>query len=61
MHEVVEKVHKAADVLREEAVPSDRLGRLTDRTAAALHETGLVRLLQPVEWSGYEAHPNDFL
>jgi alkylation response protein AidB-like acyl-CoA dehydrogenase len=61
MHEVVEKVHKAADVLREEAVPSDQLGRLTDRTVAALHETGLVRLLQPKEWSGYEAHPNDFL
>jgi 3-hydroxy-9,10-secoandrosta-1,3,5(10)-triene-9,17-dione monooxygenase len=61
MHEVVEKVHKAADVFREEAVPSDRLGRLTDRTVTALHETGLVRLLQPKEWSGYEAHPNDFL
>src|SRR4051812_22476818 len=61
MHEVLEKVHKAADVLREEAVPSDRLGRLTDRTVTALRETGLVRLLQPTEWSGYEAHPNDFL
>lgn len=61
MNDVVEKVHKAADVLREEALPSDRLGRLTDRTVEAMHETGLVRLLQPVEWSGYEAHPNDFL
>ena len=61
MHEVVEKVHKAADVLTEEAVPSDQIGRLTDRTAATLRETGLVRLLQPTEYSGYEAHPNDFL
>ena len=61
MHEVVEKVHKAADVLTEEAVPSDEIGRLTDRTAATLRETGLVRLLQPTEYSGYEAHPNDFL
>jgi alkylation response protein AidB-like acyl-CoA dehydrogenase len=61
MHDVVEKVHKAADVLSEEAVPSDELGRLTDRTAATLRETGLVRLLQPTEYSGYEAHPNDFL
>jgi 3-hydroxy-9,10-secoandrosta-1,3,5(10)-triene-9,17-dione monooxygenase len=61
MHEVLEKVHKAADVLTEEAVPSDEIGRLTDRTAATLRETGLVRLLQPTEYSGYEAHPNDFL
>lgn len=61
MHEVVEKVHKAADVLREEAVPSDRLGRLTDRTVEAMKETGLVRLLQPVEHGGYEATLADFL
>ncbi len=61
MHEVVEKVRKAADTFREEAVPSDKLGRLTDRAASTLKETGLVRLLQPGEYSGYEAHPNDFL
>ena len=61
MHDVVEKVHKAADALREESVPSDQLGRLTDRSAATLRETGLVRLLQPKEFGGFEAHPNDFL
>ena len=61
MHEVVEKVHKAADVLREEAVPSDRLGKLTDRTVEAMKETGLVRLLQPVEHGGHEATLADFL
>ncbi len=60
-HEVVEKVRKAADVLREEAVPSDRLGRLTDRTVEAMKETGLVRLLQPVEHGGHEATLADFL
>ncbi|MDN4174068.1 acyl-CoA dehydrogenase family protein [Nocardioides sp. SOB77] len=61
MHEVVERVHKAADVLREEAVPSDRLGRLTDRTVEAMKESGLVRLLQPVEHGGHEATLADFL
>jgi 3-hydroxy-9,10-secoandrosta-1,3,5(10)-triene-9,17-dione monooxygenase len=61
MHEVTENVHKAADVLREEAGPSDRLGRLTDRTVDAIRETGLVRMLQPTEYSGFETHPTDFL
>jgi 3-hydroxy-9,10-secoandrosta-1,3,5(10)-triene-9,17-dione monooxygenase len=61
MHEAVEKARKAADLLREESVPSDELGRLTDRTVEAMHETGLVRLLQPREYAGHEAHPNDFL
>ncbi len=61
MHDVVEKVHKAAGALREESVPSDQLGRLTDRSAATLRDTGLVRLLQPKEFGGFEAHPNDFL
>ncbi|MCD9199807.1 acyl-CoA dehydrogenase family protein [Aeromicrobium wangtongii] len=61
MHEVTDNVSKVADVLRGEARPSDELGRLTDRTVDAIRGTGLVRLLQPKEYSGYEAHPNDFL
>lgn len=61
MHESVERAHKAATTFRQEAVPSDELSRLTDRAANTLRETGLIRLLQPVEHSGFEAHPNDFL
>lgn len=61
MHEVLHNIEKAADVLSQESVPSDELGRLTDRAALALRGTGLVRMLQPKEFGGYEAHPTDFL
>lgn len=61
MHEVLEKVGGWADVLAAEAPESDKLGRLTDRTVQVLREIGIVRLLQPVEFGGYEAHPNDFI
>lgn len=61
MHEVIEKIRKASDTLRAEAPESDRMGRLTDLTAQTLRETGIVRMLQPVEYGGYEAHPADFL
>ena len=61
MHEVLENISKSAKVLTDESVPSDKLGRLTDTMASTLRDTGLVRLLQPVEFGGYEAHPNDFL
>ena len=61
MHEVLENISKSAKVLTDESQPSDELGRLTDAMASTLRDTGLVRLLQPVEFGGYEAHPNDFL
>ena len=61
MHEVLENINNSAKVLTDESVPSDKLGRLTDTMASSLKETGLVRLLQPVEHGGYEAHPCDFL
>jgi len=61
MHEVLDNISNSAKVLTDESVPSDKIGRLTDTMATTLKETGLVRLLQPVEHGGYEAHPCDFL
>jgi 3-hydroxy-9,10-secoandrosta-1,3,5(10)-triene-9,17-dione monooxygenase len=61
MSEVLEKVKAAAPVLKEESVPSDKIGKLTDRSAKALRDTGLVRLLQPKEYNGYECHPCEFM
>lgn len=61
MHEVVENIHKASETLRTEAPLSDQLGRLTDLTVQTLRESGIVRMLQPVEYGGYEAHPSEFL
>jgi len=61
MIEVRDRIQAALPVIREEAVPSDRIGKLTDRCAEALRGTGVVRLLQPKEYDGYEAHPCEFL
>ena len=61
MSEVRDAVREAAETLAAEEPESDRIGRLTDRTAELLRSTGVIRLLQPVAYGGYEAHPNDFL
>lgn len=60
MHEVLERITKAAPTLSAESAESDRIGRLTGLAAKTLKDTGLVRLLQPKEFAGYESHPNDF-
>lgn len=60
-HHVLGLVDSVADTLRREAVPSDQQGSLTAASVGALKQTELVRLLQPKEWFGHEAHPNDFI
>ncbi|KIQ14163.1 acyl-CoA dehydrogenase family protein [Rhodococcus sp. MEB064] len=61
MHEVLERVEKLADSFEADAENSDALGKLTDETASNLREAGVIRLLQPIEYGGFEAHPADFL
>jgi 3-hydroxy-9,10-secoandrosta-1,3,5(10)-triene-9,17-dione monooxygenase len=60
MREVMERIEKMADFLREQSPESERLGKLTDATAQRLRESGVIRLLQPKEFGGYEAHPAEF-
>lgn len=61
MTDVLGKIRESASVLSDEAAPSDDLGRLTDRTAQVLRDSGVIRMYQPVEWGGYEAHPVEFM
>jgi hypothetical protein len=61
MHPATAYILDHADELRAEAVPSDELGRITDRTAEILRASGGIRLLQAKDLGGFEAHPNDFL
>ncbi|MFF4833651.1 hydroxylase [Streptomyces sp. NPDC001315] len=61
MHPATAYILEHADALRAEAEPSDELGRVTDRTAEILRESGGIRLLQAKDLGGFEAHPNDFL
>lgn len=60
MHEVTARIRELADYFEEHAPESDALGRLSDGEAQKLREVGMVRLLQPKEYRGYEAHPADF-
>lgn len=60
MHHVREEVEKIADFIASQGPASDDLGRLTDEAAKALKATGVIRMLQPEEFGGYEAHPAEF-
>lgn len=60
MHEAVQRIHESAHILREEHSKSDELGRLTDKAAQVLRESGGMRLLQAKESGGYESDPKDF-
>ena len=61
IHDVSTRIEDAGGVLAEQSQAGDELGRLTDEAAKRLRDTGLVRLLQPAEFGGYEADPRDFI
>lgn len=60
MHASVTFVREHADELRAEALPSDELNRLTDRTVEILRASEGMKLLQAKDLGGLESHPNDF-
>ena len=60
MHKVLERVEKLADYFRDHATDAEEAGRLPDATAQKLRDAGVIRMLQPVEHGGYEAHPVEF-
>ncbi len=59
-HQVLDKVEELAGFLRENAPLAEQLGRLPDESVKRLKETGLFRMLQPKEFGGLEADPEDF-
>ncbi len=60
MHEAVQYIHEHAQVLRDEHIPSDELGKLTEPAREVLEKSGGMRLLQASSHGGYEAEPSDF-
>jgi alkylation response protein AidB-like acyl-CoA dehydrogenase len=60
VHEVTQRIRDLGDFFREQALESDRLGRLSDAEARALREVGVIRMLQPKEFGGMETSPVDF-
>ena len=59
-YQVLDRIEAIGDELKAQSEESERLGRLTDGTAKSLKQAGLIRLLQPTEYGGYEAHPREF-
>ena len=60
-HEVFKRIEEASSELADRSAAADELGRLPDDVAKRLKDTGIVRMLQPAEFGGYEADPRDFL
>ena len=59
-HAVMERINEMSSLFPAEAENNENLGRLSDATAGAIRKSGVMRLLQPKEYGGFEAHPNDF-
>ncbi|WP_189269163.1 hydroxylase [Streptomyces fuscichromogenes] len=59
-HEVVGRVEESGPELAALADENESLGRLSDRTVELLRSAGVVRMLQPKEFGGFEAHPREF-
>jgi len=57
----VASIREHANEFRAEAIESEKLGRLSDRSVALMRELGLVRMLQPRSFGGHETDPQTFL
>ena len=60
-HDVLDRIEESGPFFAEHSAEADERGRLTDDVAKHMKDTGLVRLLQPADFGGYEADPRDFL
>lgn len=61
MHDSIACIREAEALLRDEHASSDEAGRLSDKVAQVLRESGGIRLLQARDRGGYEADPRVFL
>ncbi|GAA4103280.1 acyl-CoA dehydrogenase family protein [Nocardioides kongjuensis] len=60
MSEVLDQIEARAEEIAALGPSNEKLGRLDDRAAELLRETGVIRMLQPAKYGGAEAHPADF-
>ena len=58
--EVLERIRELTPLLRERAAATEDARRLPDESVKELKATGIVRLLQPKRFGGYEADPRLF-
>jgi alkylation response protein AidB-like acyl-CoA dehydrogenase len=58
--DVLGALEKLADYFTEHAAETEQLGRLPDQTVAHLKRIGVIRMLQPSEFGGFESNPVEF-
>lgn len=57
---VLDTIMERADEIRELAPSNEALGKLDDKAAKILRDSGVIRMLQPKEYGGLEVHPVEF-
>lgn len=60
MPDVLAAIEERAERIASHAEDNESLGRLHDDAAAALRESGVMRMLAPATHGGLEAHPREF-
>lgn len=60
MHEVRSRIEEIADQLASHADEAETLGKLPDESVRLLKQAGVVRMMQPKEYGGFEAHPTEW-
>ncbi|MCZ0914149.1 acyl-CoA dehydrogenase family protein [Gordonia amicalis] len=60
MGQVLDRIMQHADEIRADAAEGETLMRLTDASAKSLRDSGIIRMLQPKEYGGFESHPREF-
>ncbi|RIQ61193.1 hydroxylase [Bordetella avium] len=61
MHPVVQGLQGLGEAVAKEVDQSERCGSITDEAARLLREAGVIRMLQPKDYGGDEAHPREFM
>ncbi|WP_026400969.1 acyl-CoA dehydrogenase family protein [Actinomadura rifamycini] len=57
---VLDTIMERAEEIRELGPVNERLGKLDDKAAKVLRDSGVIRMLQPGTHGGLEAHPREF-
>ncbi len=60
MGQVLDNIMQFADEIREGGIEGEKLMRLSDGNAKRVRDAGVIRMLQPKEFGGLEAHPREF-
>jgi 3-hydroxy-9,10-secoandrosta-1,3,5(10)-triene-9,17-dione monooxygenase len=59
--DVIDRVLAQVSTFTENAARTEELGQLPIESVNAIRSSGVVRMLQPKAFGGYESHPTDFL